>query len=67
MINATVVLEVFRKGLLMFITRLISGIILVALALVFIITGGNVLLSVMLILSLTITNYSLNSTMTDFI
>lgn len=52
MINATVVLEEFRKELLMFITRLISGIILVALALVFIITGGNVLLSVMLILSL---------------
>ena len=36
----------------MFITRLISGIILVALALVFICTGGNVLLATMLILSL---------------
>jgi len=36
----------------MFVTRLISGIILVILALVFIITGGNVLLGVMLALSL---------------
>lgn len=36
----------------MFITRLISGIILVALALLFICTGGNVLLGVMLVLSL---------------
>ena len=36
----------------MFITRLISGIVLVALALVFIITGGDVLLGVMLVLSL---------------
>ncbi len=36
----------------MFITRLISGIILVALALLFICTGGDVLLAVMLVLSL---------------
>lgn len=36
----------------MFVTRLISGIILVILALLFIITGGNVLLGVMLALSL---------------
>ncbi len=36
----------------MFITRLISGIVLVALALVFIITGGDLLLGVMLVLSL---------------
>lgn len=36
----------------MFITRLISGIVLVALALLFIITGGDVLLAVMLVLSL---------------
>ena len=36
----------------MFITRLISGIILVALALLFICTGGDVLLGVMLVLSL---------------
>ena len=36
----------------MFITRLTSGIVLVALALIFIITGGNVLLGVMLALSL---------------
>ncbi len=36
----------------MFVTRLISGIILVALALVFIITGGDLLLGVMLVLSL---------------
>ena len=36
----------------MFKTRLISGIVLVAIALVVIITGGNVLLSVMGIISL---------------
>ena len=36
----------------MFVTRLISGIILVALALLFICTGGDLLLAVMLILSL---------------
>ncbi len=36
----------------MFVTRLISGIILVALSLFFIITGGDLLLAVMLILSL---------------
>ena len=36
----------------MFVTRLISGIILVALALLFICTGGDVLLAVMLVLSL---------------
>ncbi|QFJ55515.1 phosphatidate cytidylyltransferase [Pseudobutyrivibrio xylanivorans] len=36
----------------MFITRLISGIILVALSLLFICTGGDVLLAVMLVLSL---------------
>ena len=36
----------------MFITRLISGIVLVALALLFIITGGDLLLGVMLVLSL---------------
>ena len=36
----------------MFITRLISGIVLVALALLFICTGGDVLLGVMLVLSL---------------
>jgi len=36
----------------MFVTRLISGIILVALALLFICTGGNLLLGVMLVLSL---------------
>lgn len=36
----------------MFITRLVSGIILVALSLLFIITGGDLLLAVMLILSL---------------
>ena len=36
----------------MFVTRLISGIVLVALALLFIITGGDVLLGVMLVLSL---------------
>ena len=36
----------------MFITRLISGIILVAIALLFICTGGDVLLAVMLVLSL---------------
>ncbi len=43
---------VYKKGNTMFVTRLISGIVLVALALLFIITGGNVLLAVMLILSL---------------
>lgn len=36
----------------MFVTRLLSGIVLVALALVFICTGGDVLLAVMLVLSL---------------
>ncbi|MCR5197112.1 MAG: phosphatidate cytidylyltransferase [Pseudobutyrivibrio sp.] len=36
----------------MFVTRLISGIVLVALALLFIITGGDLLLGVMLLLSL---------------
>ena len=36
----------------MFVTRLISGIVLVALALLFIITGGDLLLGVMLVLSL---------------
>lgn len=36
----------------MFITRLISGIVLVALALLFICTGGDILLGVMLVLSL---------------
>ncbi|MCR5581225.1 MAG: phosphatidate cytidylyltransferase [Pseudobutyrivibrio sp.] len=36
----------------MFVTRLISGIVLVALALLFIITGGDVLLGAMLVLSL---------------
>ena len=36
----------------MFVTRLISGIVLVALALLFIIIGGDLLLGVMLVLSL---------------
>ena len=36
----------------MFVTRLLSGIVLVALALLFICTGGDVLLAVMLVLSL---------------
>lgn len=41
-----------KKGIIMFVTRLISGIVLVALALVFICTGGDLLLGVMLVLSL---------------
>lgn len=52
MTDATADLVVFRKDLFMFVTRLISGIVLVALALVFICTGGDVLFAVMLILSL---------------